>query len=103
MMQSQYPFRQVEGTVTQVVTATSAAVTPTRAGMGTQTVRITNVGTQVIFVTFADTAAVATVATGMPILPNSVEVFYLKRETTSIAAIAAGAGSTMYVTTGESA
>lgn len=103
MMQAIYPFRQVEGTVSAVVGATSVALTPTRANMGTQTVRIANVGTQVVFVTFADENAVATTTAGMPILPNSVEVFYFKRETTSLAFIAAGTGSTVYVTTGESA
>lgn len=104
MMQYIRPFSQVEGTVNLVVTATPGTITPTRAHMGTQTVRILNAGTQIVFVSFGEAVVVpASTATSMPILPNSVETFLLRNEVGFLSFVAAGTGSTVYVTTGESA
>lgn len=65
---------------------------------GADTVRLTNVGNQVVFWKANTGTASATADT--PLLPNSSEVFSVPPATTIIAAIAAGAGSTLYVTPG---
>lgn len=97
------PFGQKGNTVNAAVTGTSAALAITRPSIGTQSVRIVNSGTQVIFVEFGVSTVAAVAATSMPILANTVETFVLANEVTHIAAIASTTGSTMYVTTGESA
>jgi len=90
-------------TVNLAVTATTGNVAVTRPSVGIQSMRIANIGTQTIFVNFGTSAVAAVLATSMPILPNTVETFCLQNEVTYVAAIAASTGSTMYITTGESA
>lgn len=99
------PFGQVGNTVNvAVTTAGSDRVAVTRSGIGTQSVRIVNVGAQTIFLNFGKDATVtASATTGMPMLGGTVETFLLPNDITHIAAVAAATGSTMYVTTGESA
>lgn len=99
------PFGQVGNTVNAAVTtAGTSRVAVTRPGVGTQTVRIVNSGANTIFVQFGKDATVtASAATGMPMLPNTVETFLLPNDITHIAAASAATGNTMYVTTGESA
>lgn len=99
------PFGQVGNTVnTAVSTAGTSRVAVTRPNMGTQTVRIVNSGTETIFLQFGkDNTVTASTTTGMPMLGNTVETFLLPNDITHIAAVAASAGNTMYVTTGESA
>lgn len=103
-MQSIRPFGWTGVTVNTAVTGTSANVAVTRPGIGTQTVRIVNVGTNTIFIEMGTSSGItATTTTSMPMLANTVETFLLPNNITHIAAISSGAGSTMYVTTGESA
>lgn len=75
---------------------------PANSGIaGAANYRIANIGTQVVFIDFAGlSTATTTTTTGMPLLPNSVEVFK-DRPNAYIVAIAAGAGSTIYVTAGD--
>jgi len=91
-----------QNTVNLAVTGSSASValvgTP---GQGYQSVRISNVGTQTVFVSFSTGAGSASTATDMPVLAGTVEVFWLPKPITNVNAIAAGAGSTIYCTVGE--
>lgn len=97
------PFNQKGSTVNLAVAGTSSSVAVTRSGVGTQSVRIVNSGAQTVFLNFGVSTVAATLAAGMPMLPNTVESFLLLNDVTHIAAIAAATGSTIYITTGESA
>jgi hypothetical protein len=97
------PFMVKGNTVNLAVTNASARVAVTRPGVGIQSIRLTNIGTQNIFITIGTSTVTSAVATGFPMLPNTVETFMLDKESTHIAAIADASGSTLYVTTGESA
>jgi hypothetical protein len=88
-------------TVNLVVTAVAAQLTIPDSPLGVRALRIANVGTTPIFIEFGDTTTTASVTTSMPILANTVEVFTLDYTDTIVSAIAAGAGSTMYITYGE--
>lgn len=101
------PFRPVDenfsATLNTAVTGVAASVTLV-LGVGGKTVRIMNLGTQTIFIRLVTAAGgAATVAASMPVLPNTVETFFAQNDCLSISAIAAAAGSTMYVTVGDSA
>lgn len=100
MQQYIRPFSAVDqSTQTLAVTGTSQPLAlPARNG--NCSIRIVNNGTQVVFWRY-NTAA--TEAASTPILPGFVETFFLPRDATQIEFIAAGAGSTVYVTIGESA
>lgn len=105
MMQSIRPFGQIQGSNTSniAVTATSQPLAVPVAGIGVRSIRIANIGTQVIFLKFAAGTSAATVTTDMPMLANTVETFLLPNDIGSINVIAAATGSTMYLTVGESA
>lgn len=76
------------------VTASSQDLTiPDHEGLAT--VRIANIGNQTVFI---DLNGAATTSS-MPILANSVEVFDFGIGT-DVSAIAAAAGSTLYITVG---
>lgn len=101
------PFRPADenlsATLNTAVTGVAASVT-LPANFGGKTARIMNSGTQLIFVRLVTASGgAATVANSMPILPNTVETFFASVDVLSISAIAAAAGSTMYVTVGDSA
>jgi hypothetical protein len=85
-----------QGTVSGAVTGTAADITIT--SVGANAVRLTNVGNQTVFWKFNTGGASA--STDTPLLPNSAELFAMPPGTTKISAIAAGAGSTLYVTPG---
>jgi len=93
----------VAANTVNIVVGTSTANVPVRNGMPGQpsTVLLTNVGTAVVFVAFGDSAVTASLTTSKPLLPNSDQSFSLPASATHIAAIAAGAGSTLYATPGE--
>lgn len=98
------PFGSVGNTVNLTVGTATANVAITRAGLGTQSIRLTNIGANVIFFTLGkDNTATASLTTSVPVLPNSVETFLLPNDMSYIAAISAATGNTLYVTTGESA
>lgn len=84
-------------TVNGAVTASSAAITVALTA-GSNAVRLTNVGTQTVFWRFG--TGTASVSTDTPMLANTVEVFEIPPQITSITAIAAAAGSTLYITPG---
>lgn len=88
-------------TVNLAVLTTSATVAVSPPGIGNRTVRLMNSGTNPVFVNFGPAGTVATVANSMPLLPNSVEVFYFHNDWTIVAAISGATGNTLYVTMGE--
>lgn len=93
------PFGQVADTVN--LTADGVVAVP-RSGMGTQSIRICNLGSTTIFLQFGKDATVAANSTtSMPMLPGTVEVFLLPNDITNIACV--GISGTVYFTTGESA
>ncbi len=99
MMMYIRPFGQVGKTVS--VTG-AGVVAVTRSGVGTQTVRIVNAGTDIAFLEFGKNASVvADVGSSMPMLGGTIETFLLPNDITHIAV--AGATGTIYFTTGESA
>lgn len=84
---------------TLAVTATSQALSLPTA-IGNRSIMITTFGTVQVFWSY-DTAAV--VATSTPINPNTQTTFFLPRDATTINFIAAGTGTTVIITPGESA
>ena len=104
-MSSMYirPFMVKSNTTNIAVTGTTASTAILRPTVGIQSVRLLNNGSQTVFVEFGTSGVTAALATSMPLLPYTVETFALDNSTTHIAAIAALSGSTLYITTGESA
>ena len=96
------PFgpRQSTNTVNLAVTASSQTLAVPVAGIGYRSVRICNVGSNVVFLQFGTSTATATTTTSMPMAGDSVEVFLLDPETTYVAAIAGTTGNTIYMTVG---
>lgn len=97
------PFDVQAATQNIAVTGSNQSTAITGAGVGTRTLRIANVGSQVVFFSITDNAATAAVASSTPILPNSVETFLIRKDNGYLNCIAATTGSTLYWTLGESA
>lgn len=97
------PFEVLAATSNVAVTAASQALALTGSGIGNRTVRLANIGLQTIFFKFGVAATTAAAATSTPMLPNSVETFYLRPDITHVAVIAGNTGSTLYATIGEGA
>ena len=94
------PFQLVsQSSETLAVTGTSQPLTlPTP--MGNRSIRIVTNGTVPIFWRYD---AAATVAASTPMLPGTVETFFLPNDVTTINFIAGGTGTTVYITIGEGA
>lgn len=92
------PFGPVGDTVN---TVGAGVVALTRSGIGTQTVRVVNSGTDTAFINFGTSGVAASAATSMPVLSGTVETFLFPIGVTHAAV--AGATGTIYFTTGESA
>lgn len=97
------PFDIKGATVNLAVLTTTANVAVTRPNIGTQSIRLVNVGTNTVFVTIGTSGVTASLTTSFPLLPNTAETFLLQNGATHVAAIASATGNTLYVTTGESA
>jgi hypothetical protein len=96
-------FRPLSPTVTLAVTSTSdrvAKTVPPQNGGASHEVRIANTGTAVAFIAFGNSAVAATVAAGIPILPNTVESFEIAASATHVAAITSSGTATIHVTSG---
>lgn len=100
-MTPSHAFAPIAATKTLAITGTSAAIATTGNNLSGQ-YRIANVGTQTVFIVVgaAGTTPTATVAAGIPLLANTVEVFTFP-PTVVVAGIAAAAGSTLYITPGQ--
>jgi hypothetical protein len=95
-----FPFTPTGATVP--VTATTSTANNTIASWPSVggVVRVTNASNALAFVAFGTAATVVSTTTGMPILPNSVELFTVGQKQTNVATIAA-ATATMYFTPGQ--
>lgn len=96
-------FKQVAPTVTRTVTTSSARVAVTTPNnVGEYNLRIANVGSYTTFLAFGDSTVTATVAAGLPMVANTVEVFRVNADVTYVAAIndTGASGVTVYLTTG---
>lgn len=95
-MSSLFNFRPIpQGTVNGAITGTTSDLTIVA---GASAVMLTNIGNQTVFFKFNTGGASA--STDTPLLPNTQSIFSMPPGTTKIAAIAAGAGSTLYATPG---
>lgn len=104
MMMQIRPFNYRGNTINLAVTATSQNIALTQGGVGTSTVRVVNVGTNLIFFLLGkDNTVVVSATNGVPILPNSSETFLVPNDCLYIAVISSAVGNTAYFTTGESA
>jgi len=97
-----YPFQPTGNTVTLAsAPATANATFGSWPYSGGGNVRVLNSSNNVAFIAFATSAAGAvSTSTGMPILPNSVELFTVGREQTYVVAVGA-ATATLYLTPGQ--
>jgi len=97
-------FTPISPTVNLSATSSSSRVAktplPTNSGGATHEIRLVNTGTVTVFVEFGDSTVTAAVATGLPILPNTVEAFMLSASQTHIAGITSSGTATLYATTG---
>lgn len=91
-------FRPLAATQNTAVTNTNAAITLSPVSASTRQVRVANIGTETVFIRFG---AAATTAAGIPMVPNSVEIYTIKDETTANVIAAVGGSNTLYVTMGE--
>lgn len=96
-----YPFQPTGNTTTLVsAPATANASFGSWPYSGGGNVRILNSSSNIAFVAFATSAAgEVSTTTGMPILPNSAELFTVSREQTYVVAVGA-ATATLYLTPG---
>lgn len=93
-------FTPIGATVNIAVGAGSANVALTKAGAGTTTLRIANLGTVISFVEFGGSSVAATLAASLPVPINGVVYVEVGPSVTHAAAISTGAGSTVYFTAG---
>lgn len=91
-------FRPLAPTQNIAVTATAQSLALTNTVGNSVAVRFANIGTQTVFVTFDNTVATAT--NGVPLPAGQVEAFTITTQY-PLSVIAAGTGSTLYVTVGE--
>jgi hypothetical protein len=112
------PFSPILPTVTRAVTSSSASValgttartsqtaSPTPQGAptfpGGFSVRVVNDGTVISFIEFGyGSAATAAVASSIPMLPGTAEIFSVGEGCTHISAITASGTATVYATPGQ--
>lgn len=98
------PFMQKGATVS--ITPTTTTDYTAVSAVGNRSMRIANYGSALVWFQFGNTVTACSASTGssMPMLPNSVESFFLPNDVTFVGAVASAASaSIVYVTTGESA
>lgn len=104
MMMYIRPFNQWEGlsTVNLAVGTTSSNVAIPAPNIGWRSIRLVNLGTDVVFFQLGATSAVtASASTSIPLLPNSSEVFLLPNDIAYVAAIGQSGGNTLYISVGD--
>ena len=89
-----HPLKTVNG----VVGAASTDITLGEQAVGTNAIRLTNSGTQLVFWKFGTGGASVTTCT--PMLPNTTEIYDCPYTATILAVIAPATGSTLFVTPG---
>ena len=85
-------------TVNGAVTAGSTDIVITEQPIGTNAMRLTNSGSQIVFWKYG--AGAASLTTSTPLLPNTSEIFECPYTIGTLAVIATAIGSTLYVTPG---
>jgi len=97
----QLAFAPQGDTKNVAVTSTAATIVLDAATLHAESLRLTNAGTQIVFVEISSgaTAKAATAAASMPLLANSTLIVTAARST-FVSAIATATGSTLYVTPG---
>lgn len=97
-----FPFEPTGNTVSMSAsTATANASLGSWPYSGGGNVRVTNSSNNLAFIAFATSASGAvSTTTGMPILPNSVELFTVGRDQVYAVGVA-GATATLYFTPGQ--
>lgn len=104
MYQNIKPFQPLSASTPITVAITTAAnALPRSNTKGTGVIRVMNDGANVTYFTLGDATVTTTVATGIALLPNSVETFFVVDGQTHIATIGGVAGNTLRVSWGESA
>ncbi len=95
-------FRPLADTQNVAVTASAQTLT-LNYQIGTNAMRVCNIGTQTVFfvVNDATSGKTASAATSTPIPAGNTEIFTLGNGSINLSIIAAGTGSTLYVTQGE--
>jgi hypothetical protein len=84
-----------------VGTSTGSVLLVGTPGQGYQSVKIVNSGNGLVMLNFSTGAGSASLTIDMPMLGNTVEVFWLPKPITHVNAIAPAAGNTIYCTVGE--
>jgi hypothetical protein len=87
------------GTVNIALTASNQTVAFPAPNVGNQ-LRVVNNTNQVAFVNVGAAGVVASITTGAPVLPSSVEVFTIDALATTVAAIGTATNGTVYFTRG---
>lgn len=96
-------FNWEDSSLNHVVTTSSTSVSVrTNALTGlNQSIRVHNIGTNVVYIKPGTSGVTASVSTSMSLAANSIEVFDLKAGQTHLAAIASAAGNTLNITIGQ--
>ncbi len=97
------PFQPVGNTSSATVSTGSQAIAINNVPRGTSSVRIVNTSAGVVYIGFGASDVTVAAATGMPMLPGTVETFQIRNETTHVAVRGAEATGSVFVTSGESA
>ncbi len=95
-------FRPLADTQNVVVTGSPQTLT-LNYQVGTNAMRVCNIGTQTVFFVINDATSgkTASVTTSTPIPAGNTEVFTLGNGAVNLSIVAATTGSTLYVTQGE--
>jgi hypothetical protein len=95
-------FKVNKNSVNHVVNTASTRVEldpEPRAGLN-HSIRIHNIGTNIVYVSLGNSGVNTSLATGMSLAPNAIETFAVYDGQTHLAAIASGAGNTLNITLG---
>lgn len=89
-------------------TSTGSVARTLITGLGTTDetpvqIRVANTSNVLAFINFGNSGVTASTTTGIPILPNTVEVFTLERAETHVAGITNTGTAQLYITTGRGA
>ncbi len=95
-------FRPIGATVTLAAATSSGSVAITKIGFANEDeqVRIANTGSVIVYIALGDSGVTAAVASGIPILPNTAEMFHITTAQTHLAGITASGSATLYITAG---
>jgi hypothetical protein len=93
-----FPFSPTGATVVLSATTATAAASLAPWTLSGGSLRVTNASNNLAFIQFGGTGA--SVTGGMPILPNSVELFTVGDKETSVSTIAVGTAA-LYFTPGQ--